>query len=206
MQPDYPAAHSMDATWYAVDKHGHVGVFDTGAGGAVPANVYSPTLAEDMADLDPEDLEEMGVDPASVREIAQHLPDHERLFAYGTGDLDECLADRYQRQHVPKRPLHIDELPPDARKAIGEMRFETIDFREAETIQPIELTQCGTWDPAYLSGDGTTVKAVPGREKDYADYIKESRDLFAEDGLTVEEPPVKKRATPRKKKGRGDGK
>jgi hypothetical protein len=34
--PDYPAAHSMDTTWFAVDKDGHVGCFDSGEAGAVP--------------------------------------------------------------------------------------------------------------------------------------------------------------------------
>lgn len=36
MDDDLPAAHSMDTTWYAVDEHGHVGVFDTGEDGALP--------------------------------------------------------------------------------------------------------------------------------------------------------------------------
>jgi hypothetical protein len=33
---DYPAAHSMDACWFAVDKDGHVAYFDTGESGAMP--------------------------------------------------------------------------------------------------------------------------------------------------------------------------
>lgn len=35
-QQDFPAAHSMDTQWYAVDEQGHVGVFDTGEDGALP--------------------------------------------------------------------------------------------------------------------------------------------------------------------------
>src|SRR5215470_3696098 len=38
---DFPAAHSMDATWFAVDRDGHVGVFDSGEPGAVPTEVDS---------------------------------------------------------------------------------------------------------------------------------------------------------------------
>lgn len=34
---DYPAAHSMDSEWFAVDAHGNVGVFDTGEAGVCPA-------------------------------------------------------------------------------------------------------------------------------------------------------------------------
>src|SRR5215472_10375736 len=36
---DFPAAHSMDATWFAVDRDGHVGVFESGEPGAVPVEV-----------------------------------------------------------------------------------------------------------------------------------------------------------------------
>jgi hypothetical protein len=34
---DFPAAHSMDTTWFAVDRDGHVAAFETGEAGAVPA-------------------------------------------------------------------------------------------------------------------------------------------------------------------------
>ncbi|MDY6938511.1 MAG: hypothetical protein SWY16_12670 [Cyanobacteriota bacterium] len=33
---DFPAAHSMDTTWFAVDAEGHIGMFDSSEGGAVP--------------------------------------------------------------------------------------------------------------------------------------------------------------------------
>ena len=36
---DFPAAHSMDTTWFAVDRDGHVGVFDSGEPGAAPSGV-----------------------------------------------------------------------------------------------------------------------------------------------------------------------
>jgi hypothetical protein len=36
MQPDFPAAHSMDTTWFAVDKCGHVAIFDGEEDGSVP--------------------------------------------------------------------------------------------------------------------------------------------------------------------------
>lgn len=36
MNGDWPAAHSMDTEWYAIDKCGHVGKFFTGEAGALP--------------------------------------------------------------------------------------------------------------------------------------------------------------------------
>jgi len=33
---DFPAAHSMDSAWFAVDAEGHIARFDTGENGAIP--------------------------------------------------------------------------------------------------------------------------------------------------------------------------
>ena len=41
MENDYPASHSMDTCFFAIDKDGHVACFDTGEAGAVPANALS---------------------------------------------------------------------------------------------------------------------------------------------------------------------
>src|SRR5262245_53923712 len=46
---DFPAAHSMDATWFAVDRDGHVGVFDSGEAGAVPKEVNDSIGQDDDA-------------------------------------------------------------------------------------------------------------------------------------------------------------
>ena len=39
MKTDFPAAHSMDTTWFAIDRDGHVAVFESGEAGAVPTEV-----------------------------------------------------------------------------------------------------------------------------------------------------------------------
>jgi hypothetical protein len=36
---DFPAAHSMDTTWFAIDADGYVGIFDTSEGGAMPKDL-----------------------------------------------------------------------------------------------------------------------------------------------------------------------
>jgi hypothetical protein len=38
---DYPAAHSMDTMWFAVDRDGNVAAFDSAEGGAVPNEALS---------------------------------------------------------------------------------------------------------------------------------------------------------------------
>jgi hypothetical protein len=39
MDADFPAAHSMDSAWFAVDKDGHVAFFRTGEEGALPIEI-----------------------------------------------------------------------------------------------------------------------------------------------------------------------
>ena len=64
---DFPAAHSMDSSWFAVDAHGHVGVFESSEEGAVPANsgpehrfagsaVFIDFVSRGILELDIEDL------------------------------------------------------------------------------------------------------------------------------------------------------
>lgn len=65
---DYPAAHSMDTTWFAVDDDGHVAIFSSGEAGAVP---------EDAAG-DPEDdtlLETLAALPVRGEEIVEPYRD-----------------------------------------------------------------------------------------------------------------------------------
>lgn len=52
MTPDYPAAHSMDTVWFAVDDDGHVGVFESHADGAVPRFVPELQYEEKYRFLD----------------------------------------------------------------------------------------------------------------------------------------------------------
>lgn len=40
---DFPAAHSMDTTWFAIDADGCIGIFDSEQGGAVPENLSAVT-------------------------------------------------------------------------------------------------------------------------------------------------------------------
>jgi hypothetical protein len=176
MDADFPAAHSMDSSWYAVDKDGNVALFHTGAGGAMPENAYSPEAAEYVEELDDETREELDI----VDLDPKQLPPEKRVFVYHTGQMDEALADRYQRKRVPKNPIHVDELPPAVRDALGRVRFDGLAFSETKVFQPVELTPCATWDAAYLAGDGKTVKPVPGREEEYAQFFREYHNEFGE--------------------------
>jgi hypothetical protein len=41
MEADFPASHSMDTRWFAVDREGHVACFDSGEAGAVPSDAFA---------------------------------------------------------------------------------------------------------------------------------------------------------------------
>src|SRR5262245_16205174 len=46
MDADFPAAHSMDTTWFATDRDGRIGYFESGSAGAVPRDALSGPAAE----------------------------------------------------------------------------------------------------------------------------------------------------------------
>jgi hypothetical protein len=48
---DFPAAHSMDTTWFAVDRDGHVAAFESGEAGAVPTEAYLDDAHETLEQL-----------------------------------------------------------------------------------------------------------------------------------------------------------
>jgi hypothetical protein len=48
MKTDFPAAHSMDTNWFAVDRDGHVACFDSGESGAVPTQIIDETGGESV--------------------------------------------------------------------------------------------------------------------------------------------------------------
>lgn len=50
---DFPAAHSMDTTWFAIDADGYVGIFDTSEGGAMPNDLtpFHPESIQFRSDL-----------------------------------------------------------------------------------------------------------------------------------------------------------
>ena len=64
---DFPAAHSMDTEWYAVDSEGNVGRFETGEAGAAPNSAMAyrdeaPTVADILRALPPDSGVEYDID------------------------------------------------------------------------------------------------------------------------------------------------
>jgi hypothetical protein len=185
---DYPAAHSMDAYWFAIDKHGHVAAFETGECGHAPPkdnDVFEElyVLYFGPYDYDAND----GWDPA---EWARRLG----LTFYAYPDDYKTLIKPYRRVVTPQRPLHVDQLPPQLREKCGDVRFWMLRFDELESLQPFEyeLDDLNRWEvfdvenhPAYLCRDGVTVRPVPGEEASFADFVRESREGNAEEAARM---------------------
>ncbi len=69
-EEDFPAAHSMDTHWFAVDSEGNVGCFNTGEAGAAPNCA----------------LEFENAEPPSYDEILKHFP-RDSQIEYHVDDL-----------------------------------------------------------------------------------------------------------------------
>ncbi len=266
---DFPAAHSMDTTWFAVDRDGHVACFESGEAGAVPSGAFAGDEAYELRDrlaqllprgqaafdlagrrvpgregegeehshglglnypvlmfLKSLDLVKgalasgQAVQAPSADGVAvtfQQLPPelgqriHEAdaclgcFFLFGRaqeGGFDPAGQGLFEYSHLtenwisgpygrvarPLKPLHVDQLPPDVRELVKQMRFDKLSFAEAAHVQPVEHTECVSWEAAWLDVTGKKVRPIPGREEDYADAVSELDDL-ADEGIDFEPPP-----------------
>src|SRR5262249_4294000 len=141
---DFPAAHSMDLDWFAVDEAGHVGLFSTGENGHAPQAAQDEGVLMELWNLrqggTPADDEERGVWELGTEEIAKRLG----LFCYDYDEQHDPITP-YVRTGRPEAPVHIDQLPPNLRKACKQVRFEKVNFEEAELLQPLEYFPCVYW-------------------------------------------------------------
>ena len=219
MDADYPAAHSMDTHWFAVDKDGHVGLFSTGEVGHYPKRATTEhkmplsQLVTALSGATPTGGSEEEDDDEWDRDFEEELRRHGFFSYHYLEDYDapEGLIDRYTRRGKPRRPLHLDALPPKLRKACGQVRFEAVCFGEAKQLQPLDFTPCEIYaeddQVAYLSGNGKTVKPVPGKKREYelfcqlsAEELRSARKGVRIEGLDDAGAREKKRSPRRGKK------
>jgi hypothetical protein len=180
MEADFPAAHSMDTTWFAIDGQGHVAQFHSGEDGHVPEDA---AVEEESLDQDP--LAELwalrhGADSSGGRpeelygtEAAARLG----LFIYDYNEGYD-LVGPYSRRAAPEQPLHVDQLPPHLRQLFKQVRLKAVRFAEAERVQPLEQYACFFWDEdrvAYLCADGVTVRPIPGKEDRFDEFCEDFR-------------------------------
>jgi hypothetical protein len=170
MDADFPAAHSMDTWWFAVDAEGHVAVFDSGEAGAVPiaalsalSNSSGPPVMTALTTLLSPGLTRW--EPSTLGLFSyEHPLRFERLLQ------SELLLNQegprvsgpYVRLSVPERPLHVDQLPPPVRAVVTSVRFNRLTFAEERAIQPAEQTPCASEQPDFLTLGGERKPFPPG--------------------------------------------
>jgi hypothetical protein len=84
---DFPAAHSMDTAWFAVDRDGHVAVFATGEAGAVPTAAYLGDggeweMLEELREKVPRTSSVHDFESRKAGETEPHVRPHESMNQY----------------------------------------------------------------------------------------------------------------------------
>ena len=97
------------------------------------------------------------------------------------------IAEPYGRYVVPETPLHVRDLRPEF-QALAPQRQLPLSFEQTRYIQPIEHMPCRSWTAGYLTEDGATIRAVPGREAEFLDDIAELERAAAPRGIRIEPP------------------
>jgi hypothetical protein len=212
MDGDFPAAHSMDTEWFAVDAKGHVGVFISGENGAVPRGcVQGNYLSELLDDLRGQPAAEDANDDDVALDDDADLDEGvwRGLFVYEYAD-DYVLGVYmpYENTRKPAAALHVDQLPPRWRKLVKQVQFPDSDFATDSLIQPADHVECEFWSDVVwcLAGDGRTVRRLSGSEEEFAAYCRELRQQHPDESKNLifegveDEPPAKPKPR-RKKKG-----
>lgn len=166
METDFPAAHSMDTSWYAVDAEGQVALFCSGEDGAVPDGTGDATVIWDLWDIrePPEPRDEYRYEEPKdlAARLGLFLYEHAYELTSDGGSYGEDLAP-YRRDVKPDAPLHVDQLPVHLREQCELVRFP-LTFEDSPLVQPLEYSSCRYWGEKrrYLASDGQTFHALEG--------------------------------------------
>ena len=129
---DYPAAHSMDTAWFAVDENGNLAEFHAGDEGSVPV----------------EWLENKGEGKEVWEAWRTRTPPFDQIDckqAYWFGGDDDCKCGTYRRINVPLKPLRTNDISPPALEALQPVVLDSIQFDRMLWIQPVEFLPCHTY-------------------------------------------------------------
>lgn len=200
---DFPAAHSMDTMWFAVDRDGHVAAFESGEAGAVPTAAYTDDwgpIADELVRAAP------AAAPAAPAPADDDPDDGDRaaalaaagVFVYRHDDYDNWIAGPYQRAHAPAAPLPGHRVP---RGLLAQMASFDGRFADTEQLQPVEHWPSDAWGAAWMASDGKHVRCIPGHEADYASELANLDGVLPADvaiepaGASAAPPPTARTVT-----------
>ncbi len=175
------AAHSMDTTWFAVDRDGHVAVFDSGEAGAVPIDGYTDDFAPILDEL----VKAAGGKELDWDELPERLAEL-GIFFYTHEEWENALAGPYERRGTPAQPMPGHQVPRGLRA-----HMVSFDGRFAETdqLQPLEHWKSEAWSAAWIATDGVSVHCVPGHEEEYAAEVEELASVYEGERKLQVDPP-----------------
>ena len=160
---DFPAAHSMDTDWFAVDNDGNVALMCSCEEGAVPLGVEQYTLydyVDDFCQATGRSLvkdENRNIDAGALGffEFSCSIDD------YGLADQEkskfadliesgefpsEPLVGPYIKTASPDNPIKYSQLPDSIKTVIVQLpSFKSRSFEEVRMIQPVLDMPCECW-------------------------------------------------------------
>jgi hypothetical protein len=194
---DYPAAHSMDSCWFAVDESGEVAFFDTGEGGALPTDEAFPKGREAGGDT-PFDIDSLMIAALTTRATAvpalqtllfdtpnwadalrhavYELPESEMIgllawlgiYHYGC---DDAVASPYERGAAVPEPLQAHRLPPELARRL-DAALLPLRFAAAPRIAVPALVPSEAWSDRWSDLDGVVrrLDGGPVDDEEAADF------------------------------------
>ena len=160
---DFPAAHSMDTMWFAIDADGCVGVFQSGEAGAVPDAAYVGDEYGEVLELLAPGANELDYEAmfAAVAERGAYVYEHD--------EFDNWLAGPYQRKHAPTTAGPA-EIPAKVREHAVKFPGR---FAETEDLQPAEHWPSSAWGHAWLDAARTRLAPTPtASAEEYRDEVE----------------------------------
>ena len=191
---DFPAAHSMDTHWFAVDEEGEIALFSTLENGAIPESTvhYGPEellikVLYSLAESDERLKELLPENHWDLSRMFQHLPlwdlmDHllrsVGVWTYtckdiGIGQIDEP----YFRDCEVPEPIRLNELSKPIQHFVEDNKARLpVRFRDRGFLLPISHTKVYGWkvDPQGPLSKRQALKA----EKSIADIKIEPNPDF----------------------------
>lgn len=182
-EEDYPAAHSMDTTWFAVDKDGYIAEMDSDEVGAVPCayggdqgdgSEFLQVLAQHLGKPFPKEMYPDNAEGEFTKSLGLYV--YRSGFGFypptadGSEDVDiddepEDIVEAYQRIAAPSEPLHVSKLPENFQAEVKHAMVFNMSFKDSEWLQPALNAPCGYWItddvlPKAVDVDGH-VKVIP---------------------------------------------
>lgn len=158
---DFPAAHSMDTDWFGVDDAGHVALFGSMEGGAVPSTVTSQEALCELLVLEVAEVPFVAESPVEEWALRDELDRAEKhgVYRYEHQLTENSAPGPYTRLARPVFPLRIEALPREVQSAA--VRLPGARFAHRPLLQPMDYVACRAYsERGFVSLERQAVVAL----------------------------------------------